>query len=459
MPHSMTSREKDFEIVRSTFSGKTVMYRWRDYYKVYGLWGGALMMKDIFRNIRKNILNRKKNNADERIDKWRYRPVNIKKYSNWIDYLRTSKDEFVEYTDKPYERQECDPKVYAFYLPQFHAIPENDRAHGKGFTEWTNVAAACPQFVGHCQPNIPYDLGFYNTLMPGVMERQAELAKNYGVYGFCFYYYWFSGRKLLEKPLEYFLHSDIDIHFHLCWATENWSKKWDGGENELIVEQKLQSDDADKFFYDLLPYISDHRYEKIDGKPILIIYRVGMFEKELIKKFITRINILAVKHGFKGIHVLCTNAFGFDNPKDYSCEGIVEFPPHALETRKYKITPRRLSPNTNFTIVDMSAYLKDKSHLYVRDYPVFKTCFPGWDNTPRKLYSKGFCFLMKPSDFRNWLSDIIQWTREHHNEDEQLIYINAWNEWGEGATMEPTTHFGYNNLETLKTTIESLREK
>ena len=147
-------------------------------------------------------------------------------YSQWVDQLKNAKDHFVPYTDKPFERQPGDPKVYAFYLTQFHAVPENDRAHGKGFTEWTNVASATPQFVGHYQPKIPYDLGFYNLLMPGVMERQVEIAKTYGIYGFCFYYYWFSGKKLLEKPLEYFLHSDIDFHYHLCWRNKHRKQRF-----------------------------------------------------------------------------------------------------------------------------------------------------------------------------------------------------------------------------------------
>ena len=190
----------------------------------------------------KNILHRRKETVKQ---------VKAKDYANWIDDLKTSKKNFVNFTGHPYKRNTSDPKIYAFYLTQFHAIPENDKAHGKGFTEWTNVAAATPQFIGHYQPKIPYDLGFYNLLMPGVLERQVEIAKAYGIYGFCFYYYWFSGRKLLEKPLEYFLQSDIDFHFHLCWATENWSKLWDGGDREIIVEQKLKQGDADKFFYDI----------------------------------------------------------------------------------------------------------------------------------------------------------------------------------------------------------------
>lgn len=457
MPHTL--RKKEFEDARLTFSGRVVISKWKEYFRIYG-WGFFVhMTKDILQNIRKIILRQRQNYALKKHTRKRtYRPVNVKKFAQWTDYLHTSKKDFVKFTGHSFQRHFSDPKIYAFYLTQFHAIPENDHAHGKGFTEWTNVAAATPQFVGHYQPKLPYDLGFYNLLMPGVMERQVEIAKAYGVYGFCFYYYWFSGRKLLEKPLEYFLHSDIDFHFHLCWATENWSKRWDGGENELIVEQKLQDDDADKFFSDLLPYISDPRYERIGGKPVLIIYRVDIFEQDKIKAFLSRLNTLAVNHGFAGLHILCTNAFGFANPREYSCEGLVEFPPHSIDIDNYTQHPALLSTHSDFKIIDMSSYLHDGHHVYTRDYPIFKTCFPEWDNTPRKLYNNGYCFLMEPSDFRQWLTDNINWTRENHGDDEQIVYINAWNEWGEGAILEPTVRYGYRNLEVLKETLESCRK-
>lgn len=447
----------DFKSIRKNYSGRATIKHWRDYYKAYrGLFIIPLCI-DILRNLRKVIQKWAAQRDLKQARRWRYRPVKIKEYAQWVDNLKTSKKEFVDFTTEPFVRQNGDPKVYAFYLTQFHSIPENDHAHGKGFTEWTNVAAATPQFIGHYQPKLPYDVGFYNLTQPGIIERQVEIAKAYGVYGFCFYYYWFSGKKLLEKPLEYFLHSGIDFHFHLCWATENWSKRWDGGENEIIVEQKLQSDDADKFFYDILPYISDPRYEQFEGKPILIIYRVDIFNKELLKSFIKRINTLAIEHGFKGIYTLCTNAFGFDKPNDYSCEGIVEFPPHALETRKYKITPRRLSPNSYFYVFDMTSYLKLHLLNDSSSNNVFKTCFPSWDNTPRKLYSNALCFNMTSEDFRNWLRYNILWTRQHHP-DKNITYINAWNEWGEGAMLEPTTRYGYQILDILKQTVEETRK-
>lgn len=381
----------------------------------------------------------------------------LEKFFEWQKALKQDKTHFVPFTTSSYVPKVEDPRIYAFYLTQFHAIPENDHAHGKGFTEWTNVANATPQFIGHYQPKIPYDIGFYNLLQPGVMERQVEIAKAYGVYGFCFYYYWFSGRKLLEKPLEYFLHSNIDFHYHLCWATENWSKKWDGGEQELIVEQHLEDDDAEKFFNDLLPYISDPRYERIENKPVLIIYRSDIFDKNKLLAFLNRLNELSIEHGFAGLYIMGTNAFNFDSPEEYNYKGLVEFPPHGINLELYKVEKKRI-PGSNFNIVDFSNYIRQKSYLAEKTYPVFKTCFPSWDNTPRKLYSGGYCCLMDSEDYHQWLHDIILWTKEHHTTEENIVYINAWNEWAEGAILEPTTFYGYKYLDILKRTIEETRQ-
>ena len=408
----------------------------------------------MFKKIKRKIKNIQRWKARHRVFSW---PA----YGKWVEEIKQDKSQFVPFTDKPYQRKEGDVKIFAYYLTQFHAIPENDDAHGKGFTEWTNVASAQPHFVGHYQPKIPYDLGFYNLLMPGVMERQVEIAKAYGVYGFCFYYYWFSGKKVLEKPLEYWLaHKEIDLHYHFCWANENWSKLWDGGNKELIFEQKLQEGDAEKFFNDVLPYFQDKRYEKIDNKPILVIYRPQIFEKEIVKSFLNKINNLAIEHGFNGVYFLSNNAFEFDEPLEYGFEGIVEFPPHNV----YDYCPEirgvsRLVPSTDFIIADTRRFFKGKLYLKQSPYPVFRACFPSWDNTPRKAWSKGVCYNMTDENFRTWLKDIVQWTKEKHVPEEQRVYINAWNEWGEGAILEPTLHYGYKYLEIVKKCIEESRDK
>lgn len=379
------------------------------------------------------------------------------RYAKWIDDLHKNHSSFVPYTTNPYHRKDGDVKIFAYYLTQFHAIPENDSAYGKGFTEWTNVATCSPQFVGHEQPKIPYDLGFYNLSMPGIMERQAQIASDYGVYGWCFYYYWFSGKKVLDKPLEYFLKSNIDIRFHLCWANENWSKLWDGGNKEVILEQKYQEDDAYHFFNDILPYLNDNRYERIDNKPLLMIYRPQQMEKEYFRRFISILQSEAKRHGFEGLYITESGLYE-DNPQELGLQARTEFRPQGMWMSGKKIICDTLSKKVTTNIYDISEYITTKKYITNESFPVYKCCFPSWDNSPRKAYSGGYCFIMNAQLFKKWLIDSIIWTKENHNLDHQYLYINAWNEWAEGAILEPTTRRGYESLQMVKEAIEETRK-
>ena len=381
----------------------------------------------------------------------------LERYSSWIENLHENKAEFVENDRRFYSRNEHDPKIFAYYLPQFHSVPVNDKNFGKGFTEWVNVARSSPLYYGHVQPRIPYDVGFYNLEDIKVIERQVQLAKQYGVYGFCFYYYWFSGKKVLEKPLKLFLNSDIDFKFHLMWANENWAKLWDGGNRDIILEQKFDSSDIDDFYKDILPYIKDERYEKIQHKPVLAVYRPTLFGEDLFCRFVSRMNELAQNDGFDGFYFLGTNFQDFSDTQKYRLEGIIEFPPHGMHNLK-------AIPNTdvewfntkcNTKLYDAHKWLEEKHHLEDRDINEFKCCFPSWDNSPRKAYTGGSVLFMKDGDFYRWLSDIISWTKKHHNKTEQYVYINAWNEWGEGATLEPDTRFGYKSLFYVRKAVEA----
>ena len=202
--------------------------------------------------------------------------------SRYYEYLECGENfdnnKFVKISESSYCANNS-VKPIAFYLPQYHAIELNDKNFYKGFTDWSNAVKAIPQFVGHNQPQIPMDVGFYDLAETEILYRQIELAKKYGIYGFCFHYYWFSGKRLLEKPIfNYLNNKDLDFPFCFCWANENWSKRWDGGNKEVLMEQQLQDGDDEKFIRDIMQFFKDERYIKIDNKPVLIIYRLNLFE-------------------------------------------------------------------------------------------------------------------------------------------------------------------------------------
>ena len=218
-------------------------------------------------------------------------------------------------------------KSVAYYLPQFHQIPENDEWWGEGFTEWTNVKKAKPVYEGHYQPKIPYE--YYDLADPSVMHKQIAMAKQYGLFGFCFHYYWFGGKRLLEKPIENFLgdkSSDANFPFMLCWANENWTRRWDGKEEDVLISQKHSIGDHQKVTEDLFRYFQDERYIKIQGKPVIVIYRPAIIDEfEHLVKILRK---SATENGFPGIHIVSTTSFNFKNKQSFDIDAIAEFPPH-----------------------------------------------------------------------------------------------------------------------------------
>jgi GT2 family glycosyltransferase len=349
------------------------------------------------------------------------------------------------------------PKVIAFYLPQFHPFAENDKWWGSGFTEWANVTKAQPNFVGHYQPRFPADLGYYDLRLNEVMSQQAELARRYGIEGFCFYYYWFNGKRLLDRPIEQMLENGTpDFPFCLCWANENWTRRWDGQDHEVLMSQSHSHDDDSAVILDLMRFFNDKRYIRIDGRPLILVYRVTIFPNFV--ETADRWRTICREQGIGEIYICMVESFELvhtnTNPRKFGCDAAVEFPPQGLAELK--------QPSGEVINLDFSGSVADYRDLALRyatrevpAYTRFMGVMPGWDNTARRQ-NNSFCFEhATPGAFQAWLAEAIEQTRIQHYGDERLIFVNAWNEWAEGAYLEPDRRFGHAFLEAVRNALES----
>lgn len=349
-------------------------------------------------------------------------------------------------------------KVIAFYLPQFHPIPENDKWWGAGFTEWRNLVRGTPRFEGHYQPRVPRDLGFYELNGTDVMRKQVKLAKEAGVHGFCFYYYNFNGKRLLEKPLDDFVNdSEIDYPFSILWANENWTRRWDGMDKDVLIGQDYKIEDAPDLVDDLAKYLKHKNYIKADGRPVLYVYRVDIIPhcKETLALWR---KLFKERHQIEPLIVMA-QAFGHLDPTLFGFDGAIEFPPHKLGNRV---------PTANHEIEFFDRLYKGHSIRYKdviaaslddigkNDFPLIKTAFPSWDNDARKQGAEGQLsfFESTPELFENWLKALCSNSIRDKFYKESFVFINAWNEWCEGAYLEPDCHFGYGYLNAVARAIE-----
>lgn len=364
-------------------------------------------------------------------------------------------------------------KIIAFYLPQFHEIPENDEWWGKGFTEWVNVKKAKPLFKGHEQPRVPLGKNYYNLLSPETQVWQAKIAREYGVYGFCYYHYWFDGKMLLEKPMENMLHNpDVDMPFCICWANEPWTKAW-VGETKVLIPQHYgeKKEWADHFNY-LLPFFKDSRYITEDSKPLVVIYRPEVIG--CLNEMLDYWQELAKENGFPGLTVAYQNIdFDLQTDKDDSrFDYDIEFQPlyaqhdmtknthphlKAMRRKLAGIVERRFG----FDLMRYGAGFFNKGVQVDYDEvwkkvlerkPETEKNIPGafvtWDNTPRKG-EKGQVFVGDtPEKFKKYLSAQIKRAKDVYHKD--FIFMYAWNEWAEGGYLEPDERFGYGNLEAIR---------
>lgn len=333
-------------------------------------------------------------------------------------------------------------KAIAFYLPQFHPIKENDEWWGQGFTEWTNVTKAQPMFIGHEQPKFPGAMGYYDLRLPEVMRQQAQLAKRFGIHGFCFHHYDFSGRRVLETPVNNFLeNSDIDINFCLCWANENWTRRWDGFDEDVLLSQNHSPSDDIRFIESLHTYFSDKRYIRFDGRPLFIVYKPEQFPD--ISATLQRWRAHWKRIHGEGLYIVMAQSFGAEDPRDLGFDAAVQFPPH-----KYSWDNPRLNSQLK-TVDDYAGQIFDYEHFaqsYCEpdpEYVLYKTVSPAWDNTARRGVNGTVIANSSPSKYKKWLDAGCKWTISRHEKGNSFIFINAWNEWAEGAYLEPDRRYGY----------------
>ena len=348
-------------------------------------------------------------------------------------------------------------KVIAFYLPQFHPIPENDKFWGKGFTEWTNVRKSTPQFTGHYQPHLPGDLGFYDLRSAEVQSLQIEIAKQYGIYGFCYHYFWFNGKRLLQKPLEQFLsNKNLDFPFCLCWANENWTRTWDGMENDILIKQNHSPEDDINFISDIAPALRDNRYIRFNQKPIIIVYKTSLFPDP--KATAQRWREYCLKNGVGEIYLIATRVNGFQDPVSIGFDATVEFPPHEQNSREHTGKVNLLNPQFQGHIYDFNDLADTYLKIFSDKYPNLKTVTPGWDNSARRP-GNGAVFLGSGTvPYSRWLRGACEQTinsAKNTNNFPPFIFINAWNEWGEGAYLEPDRKYGYANLNVTANILQS----
>lgn len=345
-------------------------------------------------------------------------------------------------------------KPVAFYLPQYHEVAENSKWWGEGFTEWTNVAKAKPNFEGHYQPHVPKDLGFYDLSNVEVMRKQAEMASLYGLFGFCFYFYWFNGRRILEKPLYNYIDSDINFPFCFCWANENWTRTWDGLDKEILLEQNHNNDDDLNLIRYLIPIFKDDRYIKVDGKPMFVVYRVDLFPD--IKSTVKIWRDEAKKAGFKDIHLVAVQFYGIDDPTQWGFDAAIEFPPHKFISPENRPThiPTIINPEFTGGIVDYPKIISQALQAKSKNYLWYRGIVPSWDNTARRQNNPHLIINSSPTLYQYWLRSITVFTENSYPDQDRFVFINAWNEWGEGCHLEPDLKHGHAYLEATSRALQ-----
>ena len=350
-------------------------------------------------------------------------------------------------------------RAIAFYLPQYHPIPENDAWWGKGFTEWNNVVKARPLFPGHYQPHLPADLGFYDLRLPEARQAQADLAREYGIHGFCYYHYWFNGRRLLERPVNEIVASgQPDFPFCLCWANENWTRRWDGEDQDVLLKQDYSPEDDVAHFHALAKYFRDPRYIKVNGKPLFLFYRISNLPDPAAT--CVRWRSEAARLGFPGVYLCNVESIAKDREfAGCGFDAAVEFapdwdcaPPRVLPgVRKPPFFRKQPAgpPWSNNLIFD---YIGLRDRMLAKPkvpYLRFPGVTPSWDNSARKKENAIIFQNATPAAYEHWLT-VVAAKFKPPSPEENFIFINSWNEWAEGNHLEPCSKLGRAYLEVTR---------
>jgi hypothetical protein len=374
-------------------------------------------------------------------------------------------------------------KIIALYFPQLHPIPENDKWWGQGFTDWVNVKKAQPLYLDHYQPRVPFNHNYYDQSEEQTIRSQVKLAKEYGIFGFCHYHYWFDGKQLLETPTNIFLaNKDIDIKFCLAWANETWSKRWDGQDHH-ILQLQTHPPEIERWslhFDYLIKAWTDERAIKVDGKPVFLIYRPQKIKE--IKKMLDYWQMRAQEYGLKGIYFVTINQYQLPKEKILQCfDAVMMFQPFvAAFNLKNSTIPlwrkllskveRRLPQFAQESFISLSSIIKrqNSNSITIYDYeevwqqiinmeydtnlPIFSGAFVDWDNTARYGDRATIFKGANPDRFEFWLNKLVQKV-EQRPVEEQFIFVNAWNEWAESAYLEPDQKYGLEYLEAIRTVL------
>ena len=362
-------------------------------------------------------------------------------------------------------------KLIALHLPQYHPIPENDEWWGPGFTEWRNVAKATPLFPGHNQPHLPADLGYYDLRLPEVRQQQADLARQYGIDGFCYYHYWFRGKQLLERPVtEILTTGKPDFPFCLCWANENWTRRWDGQEQEPLITQNYSLADDEAHLLALLPYFRDPRYIRVNNKPLFLVYRASQLPEPQDTTTLWR--RIAQQQGLEGLYLVKVESFptesnrrpeqdGFDAALDFqpdwgSLPTPLQPPFHWRLLNKLGLVKQHpFRANRVYSYPDVVAAMLERSKV---PYPRIPCVTPAWDNTARRQQGGATIFQgSSPEVYGHWLSSVLADRQTLEKLPEPIVFINAWNEWAEGNHLEPDLQIGHgylNETRTIRTKFE-----